>query len=48
MNKLKWALKQLLPLKYHTTVSVDGVMAHYDWKMFMGKCYNINKMETSK
>lgn len=44
-NRLIWYPKQLLPLRYHTTVLTNGVRTHYDWNMFLGRCYNIETKE---
>jgi len=41
MNKILWYLKQLLPLNYKTTYGMDGKTHYCEWKMFLGRCYNI-------
>ncbi|MEN6551366.1 MAG: hypothetical protein ABFC34_00605 [Methanobacterium sp.] len=42
LNKLKWTLKQLLPLSYRTTYGDENGNKHFVvWNMFFGRCYNI-------
>lgn len=43
MNKIKWAIKQLLPLTYRTEYRDEQERKHYTvWKMWFGRCFNIN------
>ena len=42
LAKLKWTLKQLLPLTYRTEYSDKKGKHFVVWNMFMGRCYNIN------
>lgn len=41
-DKALWYLKQLLPLTYRTTYEQDGKPHFTVWKMWMGRCYNID------
>ncbi len=40
--KLKWLLKQLLPLKYSSTyVNDEGKQVNVKWRMWFNKSFNI-------
>lgn len=41
-SKATWYLKQLLPLTYRTTYGENGKTHFTVWKMWMGRCYNID------
>jgi hypothetical protein len=41
MNKFVWYLKQLLPLTYRTTYSQSGKEDFTVWKMWFGRCYDV-------
>jgi hypothetical protein len=45
VSKLKWCLKQLLPLTYWTKVTRirenEGKEVFIIWKMWLGRCYNV-------
>jgi hypothetical protein len=45
MNKLKWYLKQLLPLTYRTRWMENGKRYFSVWNMWFGKSFNIDKIE---
>ena len=46
--KLKWCLRQLLPLTYRTRYGDGGDRQHFVvWKMWMGRCYQIDDVEVS-
>lgn len=40
---MKWYLKQLLPLWYHTSYKENGIRYQCDWKMWFGISYKITK-----
>jgi len=41
-NRLIWYIKQLLPLRYESTYSKDGInKEHCVWQMWFGKCFNM-------
>lgn len=40
MNKIKWYLKQLLPLSYRSRYKENGKKYFTVWNMFLGKCFN--------
>ena len=42
MNKIIWYLKQLLPLTYRTTYSCDHVRRFVVWRMWFGRCFDID------
>lgn len=44
MKKLKWYLKQLLPLTYRSNYSVDGKRQFAVWNMWLGRCYNVTRV----
>ena len=40
-NQIPWYLKQLLPLRYHTTYKDVYGKTHYTkWMMWFGRCFN--------
>jgi len=43
MRRIKWMLKQLLPLKYESTYrkGAELLRTHVTWRMWFGKCFNI-------
>ena len=43
MDRLKWYLKQLLPLKYDTTFTENGVRRLSIWRMWLGRCFDIRQ-----
>ena len=49
MNKIKWTLKQLLPLRYQTTygdVRENKTIPKIAfWKMWFGRCFDIHEYE---
>lgn len=45
LNKILWALKQLLPLKYHTTYGRDGAQYVSVWRMWFGRCFSIEEWQ---
>lgn len=45
MNEIKWYLKQLLPLTYRSICESEGKNYFCVWKMWFGKCYNIERYE---
>lgn len=38
---MTWYLKQLLPLTYRSHYEADGAQHLAVWKMWMGRCYNV-------
>lgn len=46
MNKIIWAIKQLLPLTYRTTYGENGKRYFCVWQMWFGRCFNITTVET--
>jgi hypothetical protein len=40
MTKIKWYLKQLLPLTYRTTYLEKGSKYYTVWCMWFGQCFN--------
>ena len=45
MNKIKWCIKQLLPLTYRSKYKSDGKDYFCVWNMWFGKSYNIETYE---
>jgi hypothetical protein len=43
MRKIKWFLKQLLPLTYRTHYKLGGKPTFCVWQMWFGKCFNIDQ-----
>jgi hypothetical protein len=43
LRKIKWYLKQLLPLTYHSKYECGGNKKICIWKMFLGICYDIEE-----
>ena len=41
MRRIKWHLKQLLPLIYVSTFVQDGKRQLCIWRMWLGRCFNI-------
>lgn len=39
---MMWYLKQLFPLTYRTTYVQNGEKHFTVWKMWLGRCYNID------
>lgn len=44
-NRYIWPLKQLLPFKYKTEYIEDGKSYITKWRMWMGKCFHVQKWE---
>lgn len=42
MNKLIWALKQLLPLTYRSFYTEAGRTHFCVWRMWLGRCFDID------
>lgn len=42
MGKITWYLKQLLPLTYRTTYGRDGRQHFTVWRMWFGRCFDID------
>jgi len=38
---IKWMLKQLLPLTYHSHYEADGGKRFAVWRMLFGQCFDI-------
>jgi hypothetical protein len=39
---MRWYLKQLLPLSYHSTYGEGGQRRHsVTWRMWFGRCFDI-------
>jgi hypothetical protein len=47
MERIKWYIKQLLPLKYESTFREKGVMKHCVWRMWFGRCFDILEREVT-
>jgi hypothetical protein len=47
-NKIVWYLKQCLPLTYDTTYGQNGKHYVVIWKMFLGRCYKIQRYEIAE
>ena len=43
MGKVKWYIKQLLPLTYRTIYTEEGLKYFCVWNMWFGRSYNIDK-----
>jgi hypothetical protein len=43
MRKIIWWIKQLFPLTYFSKYKENNKNIICIWKMFAGKCYNIQK-----
>lgn len=41
MNRLKWTLKQILPMTYWTTYSDGDGRWFCMWRMWLGRCSDI-------
>ena len=41
MQRLIWCLKQLLPFLYFATYREDGERRLTVWRMWFGRCFNI-------
>lgn len=48
MDKLKWYLKQLLPLKYDSYYKVEGKKYLSIWRMWLGRSFNHRAFEINK
>jgi hypothetical protein len=48
MAKLKWMIKQLLPLTYRTRYEENGKKYYSVWNMWFGRSYNIDEIEIAK
>lgn len=46
-NNILWYLKQLLPFKYHTRYGEGGKDYVTVWRMWFGRCFNIEKWEVA-
>lgn len=42
MDRVTWYFKQLLPLTYRTTYTEDGQRHFTVWRMWMGRCFDID------
>ena len=48
MSKIKWAIKQLLPLRYQTFYTDSNNQKHFEaWLMWFGKCFNVIEITVS-
>lgn len=47
MHKLIWYIKQLLPLKYHTTYTDAATNQRIItvWRMWLGRCFWVQEWE---
>ena len=45
MSKIKWILKQLIPLTYWTKYKEGDEQYFEIWSMWFGKCYNSVRFE---
>lgn len=45
MNRIKWYVKQLLPLSYRSHYMHGEKKMFCVWNMFFGKCYNIEEVQ---
>lgn len=43
INKLAWYFKQLLPLRYHSEYISNGDFYICDWRMWLGRCFDIEE-----
>jgi hypothetical protein len=41
MERLRWYLKQLLPLTYLTTFTEAGRRRLCVWRMWLGRCFDV-------
>ena len=44
-NTVVWRLRQLLPFKYKAQYSEDGRDYSVTWRMWLGRCFNVQTME---
>lgn len=44
-ERIKWTIKQLLPLTYRTTYGKGAGRYFCVWNMWMGRCFNIDEVE---
>lgn len=42
MTRVAWYLKQILPMKYSSTFLEGGQRKHCEWRMWLGRCFDIN------
>ena len=42
--RLKWYVKQLLPLTYWTKVGRDGKEVFVIWRMWFGRCFDVTEV----
>ena len=45
MNKIKWAIRQLLPLHYQTFYTEKEQRHFTVWQMWLGRCFNITDVK---
>lgn len=43
MRKIRWFLKQLLPLTYRSHYKLGGKPTFCVWQMWFGRCFNIDQ-----
>jgi len=48
MSKIKWALKQLLPLTYRSSYQINGEPWFSVWVMWFGKVYKHDSFQIVK
>ena len=41
-TRITWAIKQCLPLSYKSTFVENGQCVRCTWRMWLGRCFNIN------
>ncbi len=44
-ERVKWCLKQLLPLTYVTEYTTDGRRVVTVWRMWFGRCFDVREWE---
>jgi len=48
MGKLIWTIKQLFPLTYRSRYEANGERRFCVWRMWMGRCFDIDDMEVTQ
>lgn len=44
-SRLKWYVKQTLPLSYWTKVERDDRLQVVIWRMWLGRCFDVTQFE---
>lgn len=48
MERIKWCVKQLLPLRYESTYTEGSKRWLTIWRMWFGRCFSVRNFELAR